>query len=91
PRRFAVLAVVVLAYNTLAAMVFVGETRYRTPWDFLIAVLAAATVVALMERRRSAQPGTGARSDPHTDARRTPTGRDDGPPDPSPTRVPDPS
>jgi hypothetical protein len=91
PRRFAVLAVVILAYNTLAAMVFVGETRYRTPWDFLIAVLAAATVMAFMERRRSAQRGRAARSDPHSDAPRTPSGRGDGRPDPSPTRVQDPS
>ena len=91
PRRFAVLAVLVLAYNTLAAMVFVGETRYRTPWDFLIAVLAAAAIAALMERRRSAPRDTGARSDPHSDAPRTPSGRDDGRPDPSPTHVPDPS
>ena len=91
PRRFAVLAVLVLAYNTLAAMVFVGETRYRTPWDFLIAVLAAAAIAALMERRRSAPRDTGARSDPHSDAPRTPSGCDDGRPDPSPTHVPDPS
>jgi hypothetical protein len=91
PRRFAVLAVVVLAYNTLAAMVFVGETRYRTPWDFLIAVLASATVVTLMERRRSAPRDTAARSDRRSDAPRTPSGRDDGRPDPSPTHVPDPS
>jgi hypothetical protein len=91
PRRFAVLALAILAYNTLAAMVFVGETRYRTPWDFLISVLAAATVVGLMERRRSGQRDTAARSDPHTDAPQTPSGPDDGRPDPSPRRVPDPS
>jgi 4-amino-4-deoxy-L-arabinose transferase-like glycosyltransferase len=91
PRRFAVLTVLILAYNTLAAMVFVGETRYRTPWDFLIAVLASAAVVALMERRRSALRDTAARSDPHSGAPRMSSGRDDGRPDPSPTRVPDPS
>jgi hypothetical protein len=91
PRRFAVLALAILAYNTLAAMVFVGETRYRTPWDFLIAVLASAAVVALIERRRSAQPDTAARSDQRNDAPRTPSEPDDGRPDPSPTRVPDPS
>jgi hypothetical protein len=34
----------VLAYQTLAAMVFVGATRYRVASDFLIALLAAAAV-----------------------------------------------
>jgi len=42
PRRFAVLALLILAYQTLAAVVFVGATRYRVPTDFLIALLAAA-------------------------------------------------
>ena len=30
-----------LGYNTLVAMVFAGATRYRVPWDFLLAILAA--------------------------------------------------
>ena len=30
-----------LGYNTLAAMVFAGAARYRAPWDFLLAILAA--------------------------------------------------
>ena len=30
-----------LAYNTLAAMVFAGTVRYRAPFDFLLALLAA--------------------------------------------------
>jgi hypothetical protein len=42
PWRFAALALAVLAYQTLAAVVFVGATRYRISTDFLIAVLAAA-------------------------------------------------
>jgi hypothetical protein len=50
PRRFAVLAVGLLAYTTLMAMAFAGETRYRAPWDFLIAVLASATVLHLARR-----------------------------------------
>ena len=41
PRRFVVLAATLLAYNTLAAMVFAGTVRYRVPWDFLLALLAA--------------------------------------------------
>jgi 4-amino-4-deoxy-L-arabinose transferase-like glycosyltransferase len=53
PRRFAALALVVLAYQTLAALVFVGATRYRIPTDFLIAVLAAAVFERLLGRRFS--------------------------------------
>ena len=37
PRRFVVLSVALLAYKTLAALVFAGATRYRVPWDFLLA------------------------------------------------------
>jgi hypothetical protein len=90
PRRFAALALALLAYNTLAAMFFVGETRYRTPWDFLLAVLAAAALVRLLERR-SARRGTAARSDRRSDPPRTPPARGADPPGPSPPPVPDPS
>jgi 4-amino-4-deoxy-L-arabinose transferase-like glycosyltransferase len=41
PRRFAALALVLLAYQTATAALFVGETRYRVPWDFLVALLAS--------------------------------------------------
>ena len=56
PRRYVVLAVALLAYQTLAAMLFVGQTRYRVPWDFLLAVPAAVALLALVARvrRRSA-------------------------------------
>jgi 4-amino-4-deoxy-L-arabinose transferase-like glycosyltransferase len=47
PRQFAALAVALLAYQTVMAMLFVGQTRYRVPWDFLLAVPAAASLVAL--------------------------------------------
>jgi 4-amino-4-deoxy-L-arabinose transferase-like glycosyltransferase len=50
PRRFSVLALGLLAYTTLTAMAFAGETRYRAPWDFLIAVLASAAVLHLARR-----------------------------------------
>jgi 4-amino-4-deoxy-L-arabinose transferase-like glycosyltransferase len=53
PRRFAALAVLLLAYQTLVAILFVGETRYRVPWDFLIALLAAAAAVQLVRRTRT--------------------------------------
>ncbi|MGZ8702613.1 MAG: ArnT family glycosyltransferase, partial [Gaiellaceae bacterium] len=51
-RRFVGLAVAVLAYQTLAAMVFVGATRYRVTTDFLIALLAAGAVNWTLTRRR---------------------------------------
>ena len=40
-RRFVTLAILLLAYNTAMAMVFAGTVRYRAPWDFLLALLAA--------------------------------------------------
>ncbi len=50
-RRFVGLALAVLAYQTLAAIVFVGATRYRVATDFLLALLAAAAFEWLLERR----------------------------------------
>jgi hypothetical protein len=47
PRHFAVLAVALLAYQTLTAMLFVGATRYRVPWDFLLMIPAAVTLTKL--------------------------------------------
>ena len=41
PRRFVVLAGLLLGFNTLMAMVFAGTVRYRAPWDFVLALLAA--------------------------------------------------
>ena len=52
PRHFAGLAVALLLYQTAMAMLFVGQTRYRVPWDFLLAVPAAAALVTLWDRRR---------------------------------------
>ena len=52
PRWFSVLAVSLLAYQTLFAMLFVGATRYRAPWDFLLVLLAASAVPAALERLR---------------------------------------
>jgi 4-amino-4-deoxy-L-arabinose transferase-like glycosyltransferase len=50
PRFLAALTVLLLGYQTLVAMLFVGETRYRVPWDFLIALLAARALVELARR-----------------------------------------
>ncbi|HEV2592765.1 MAG TPA: glycosyltransferase family 39 protein [Gaiellaceae bacterium] len=43
-RWFAVLAGLLLAYNTATAMAFAGTTRYRVPFDFLLVLLAACAV-----------------------------------------------
>jgi hypothetical protein len=53
PRAFAVLTVLLLAYQTACAAAFVGATRYRVAWDFLLAVLAAAAFTAAAEHRRA--------------------------------------
>jgi 4-amino-4-deoxy-L-arabinose transferase-like glycosyltransferase len=52
PRRFALLAVLLLAYQTVVAMLFVGETRYRVPWDFVTTLLAATGLVWLTQAYR---------------------------------------
>ena len=58
PRSFVGLVLVLLAFQTSVAMLFAGATRYRVPWDFLVAILAAAGIGAawsrLAERRRYA-------------------------------------
>jgi hypothetical protein len=52
PRRFVSLALALLAYQTVAAMVFVGATRYRVSTDFLIALLGACALEWALSRRR---------------------------------------
>ena len=54
-RRLAWLFLLLLAYQTLAAAVFAGTTRYRVVWDFLIALLAAAALAWVAERPRRAR------------------------------------
>ena len=41
PRRLVALVALLLGFNTAMAMVFAGTVRYRAPWDFLLALLAA--------------------------------------------------
>jgi 4-amino-4-deoxy-L-arabinose transferase-like glycosyltransferase len=53
PRYFAALALLLLAYSTLAATVFAGSVRYRAPWDFVLALLAAFALAWLWERVRA--------------------------------------
>jgi hypothetical protein len=52
-RRFLVLTLALLAYQTVFAMLFIGATRYRAPWDFLLALLAAPVLVELVRSVRA--------------------------------------
>ena len=51
PRAFVVLALGLLTYQTVAAMIFAGATRYRVPWDFLLALLAGGALTDWLRRR----------------------------------------
>ena len=56
PRALAVLALLLLGYDTVTALAFAGATRYRVPWDFLIALLAAAAIERAWARVRARRP-----------------------------------
>jgi 4-amino-4-deoxy-L-arabinose transferase-like glycosyltransferase len=53
PRAFVVFALLIFAYQSFWVAAFVGATRYRISFDFLLAVLAAAGLARLWERRRA--------------------------------------
>jgi hypothetical protein len=53
PRVFVALALVLFAYQSFWAALFVGATRYRIAFDFLPALLAATALARLWERRRA--------------------------------------
>jgi 4-amino-4-deoxy-L-arabinose transferase-like glycosyltransferase len=55
PGRLALLGVALLAYQTLVAVGFAGATRYRVPWDFLIALAAPAAAWWGFDRVRRRQ------------------------------------
>ena len=59
PRSFVALTLVLLGYQTLIAMLFAGATRYRVPWDFLVALLAAAGIDAIASRVARRRYGSG--------------------------------
>jgi 4-amino-4-deoxy-L-arabinose transferase-like glycosyltransferase len=44
PLTVRVLALIFIGYETAATWVFAGTTRYRVPWDFVLALLAAAAL-----------------------------------------------
>ena len=50
PRAFLALAVALFAYQSFWAALFVGATRYRIAFDFLLALLAAAGLRRLVRR-----------------------------------------
>ena len=52
PRRFAALAATFLLYETAAAWVFAGATRYRVAFDFVLALLAGAAIERAWSRWR---------------------------------------
>jgi hypothetical protein len=52
PRVFVWLALALVAYQSFWAAVFVGATRYRIAFDFLLVILATAAVAGVSERRR---------------------------------------
>jgi hypothetical protein len=53
PRRLAALVLLLLGYQTVVAIAFVGVTRYRVPWDFLLDLVAAVALVSIAARIRN--------------------------------------
>ena len=64
PRRFVMLAALLLGLNTLMAMVFAGTVRYRAPWDFVLALLAAFALERAWELLRKRRPSPAASAAP---------------------------
>jgi 4-amino-4-deoxy-L-arabinose transferase-like glycosyltransferase len=62
PGRVLALVLLLEAYNTLAAMVFAGTVRYRAPYDFLLALLAAFALERAWEWMRARQEARPARA-----------------------------
>lgn len=50
PRPFVALTLLLLAYQSACAVAFVGATRYRIAWDFLLALVATAALARAWER-----------------------------------------
>jgi len=60
PRRVSALVLLLLGYQTVVAIGFAGDTRYRVPWDFLLALVASVAVLHLVSwlAARRAAPRT---------------------------------
>jgi 4-amino-4-deoxy-L-arabinose transferase-like glycosyltransferase len=58
PRRVSVLVLLLLGYQTLVAIGFAGDTRYRVPWDFLLALVASVAVLHLWSRLAARRAAT---------------------------------
>jgi 4-amino-4-deoxy-L-arabinose transferase-like glycosyltransferase len=58
PLHFVTLAVLLLGLNTAMAMVFAGTVRYRAPWDFVLALLAAFALERAWEAVRDRRSRT---------------------------------
>jgi hypothetical protein len=71
PPSLAALALIFLAYNTAAAWLFAGATRYRVSFDFVLALLAAAVVDRVLARwwYTASTPATAASSENALSAR----------------------
>jgi 4-amino-4-deoxy-L-arabinose transferase-like glycosyltransferase len=72
PPWFAALALIFLLYNTAAAWLFAGATRYRISFDFILALLAAAVVDRVLSRSRytASTPSAASSSENDSSARR---------------------
>ena len=68
PPSLAALALLFLAYNTVAAWVFAGATRYRVSFDFVLALLAAAAFDRFLSRWRYTASIPSAAADSENDA-----------------------
>jgi hypothetical protein len=64
PVEFAVLTLLLLAYNTIAALAFAGATRYRVSWDFLLVVVATVGVQRALGWLRRREPALVGREEP---------------------------
>jgi len=64
PRHFVMLAALLLGFNTVMAMVFAGTVRYRAPWDFVLALLAAFALERAWELLRKRRPSPAASAAP---------------------------
>jgi 4-amino-4-deoxy-L-arabinose transferase-like glycosyltransferase len=71
PPPLAALGLIFLVYNTAAAWLFAGATRYRISFDFVLALLAAAAVDRLLARWRytASTPSAAAASENEPSAR----------------------